>query len=66
MKWVSPESFVDILPVVLADAPPLPGEEARYAQVLAVLDAAQNEPQLKAAMTEAAAEADEQLVTPLL
>jgi hypothetical protein len=40
VKWVPPESFVDTLPVVLADAAPLPGEEAWYAQVLAVLEAA--------------------------
>ena len=53
------------MPAVLADAPPLPGEEARYAQVLAVLEAAKNDPQLKAAMTEGAVEADEQLVKPL-
>jgi hypothetical protein len=66
MVWVPPESFVDTLPVVLGDAPPLPGEEARYAQVLAVLDAARNDPQIKAAMTEGAKEADEQLVKPLL
>jgi hypothetical protein len=64
-KWVFPEKFVDQLPAVLADAPPLPGEEARYAQVLAVVTAAQADPKLKAAMTEAAAEADEQLVKPL-
>ena len=38
-KWVFPEKFFDELPAVLADAPPLPGEEARYAQVLAVLEA---------------------------
>src|SRR5215469_16906154 len=42
IKWVPTGSFVDTLPVVLADAPPLPGEEARYAQVLAVLDAAKS------------------------
>jgi hypothetical protein len=65
VKWVPPESFVDTLPVVLADAPPLPGEEARYAQVLAVLEAAKKEPKIKAAMTQAAGEADEQLVKPL-
>jgi hypothetical protein len=65
VKWVPPESFVDTLPTVLADAPPLPGEEARYAQVLAVLEAAKNEPSIKAAMTQAAAEADAQLVAPL-
>ena len=39
IEWVPPESFFDTLPAVLADAPPLPGEEARYAQVLAVLAA---------------------------
>jgi hypothetical protein len=53
------------LPAVLADAPPMPGEEARYAQVLAVLAAAKNDPTLKQAMTEAAAEADKELVAPL-
>jgi hypothetical protein len=63
--WVPPQAFVDTLPAVLADAPPLPGEEARYAQVLAVLDAAKRDPELKAAMTEGAVEADEQLVKPL-
>jgi hypothetical protein len=64
--WVPAESFIDTLPIVLADAPPLPGEEARYAQVLAVLDAASRDPRLKAPMIEAAKEADEQLVKPLL
>src|SRR5215471_8642129 len=64
-KWVFPEKFVDQLPAVLADAPPLPGEEARYAQILAVLAAARVNPKLKTAMAHAAAEADEQLVKPL-
>jgi hypothetical protein len=63
--WVPPQSFIDTLSAVLADAPPLPGEEARYAQVRAVLEAAKNDPQITAAMTKAAAEADEQLVKPL-
>lgn len=64
-QWVFPDKFVDELPSVLADAPPLPGEEARYAQVLAVLAAARNDPRLKQAMSEGAKEADEQLVKPL-
>jgi hypothetical protein len=64
-KWVFADKFVDQLPAVLADAPPLPGEEARYAQVLAVVAAAEADPKLKAAMAQAAAEADEQLVKPL-
>jgi hypothetical protein len=63
--WVPPESFVDTLPLVLADAPPLPGEEARYAQVRAVLDAARRDDRIKTAMTEGARESDEQLVKPL-
>ena len=65
IKWVPPKSFVATLPAVLADAPPLPGEEARYAQVLAVLEAAKRDPIIKEAMSEGAAEADEQLVAPL-
>src|SRR5262249_15125907 len=43
----------------------LPGEEARYAQVLAVLAAVKASPTLKHAFTDGAKEADEQLVKPL-
>jgi hypothetical protein len=64
-KWVVPARFFQELPAVLADAPPLPGEEARYAQVMAVLAAAKDNPSLMAAMIAAATEADEKLVTPL-
>lgn len=65
-KWVRPETFFDVLPIVLADGAPLPGEEARYAQVLAVLEAAGKNPVLKEAMTQAGAEVEEQVVAPLL
>lgn len=64
-RWVFPDKFVDELSPVLADAPPLPGEEARYAQVLAVLAAAKNNSSIRQAMTNGAREADEKLVTPL-
>ena len=64
-RWVLPEKFVDELAAVLADAPPLPGEESRYAQVLAVLAAAKADPQIKQAMTQGAQEAEEELVEPL-
>ena len=64
-KWVVPEKFFDKLHLVLADAPPLPGEEARYAQVLAVLDALKSNPGLKEPMIETAIECDAQIVTPL-
>ncbi|MDH7785643.1 hypothetical protein QBD01_001661 [Ochrobactrum sp. 19YEA23] len=64
-RWVFPEKFFDELPTVLADALPLPGEEARYAQVLAVLTAARESPEIKQAMVEAAKDAEEKLVNPL-
>lgn len=64
-NWVPPATFFDVLPHALADAPPLPGEEARYAQVLAVLDAAAQEPALRTAMDEAATESERDLVKPL-
>jgi hypothetical protein len=65
VKWVVPESFFDVLPKVLADAPPLPGEEARYAELDAVLAAAGQDPKIKAAMNEAAVAADNELVKPV-
>jgi hypothetical protein len=63
--WVVPEKFPDQLPAVLADAPPLPGEAARYAQVLAVLEAAKKDPKLREAVVEGARDAEETLVKPL-
>jgi hypothetical protein len=64
-QWVFPEKFFDELAAVLADAPPLPGEEARYAQVLSVLEAVKRNPALKQPMIEAAKETEEKLVEPL-
>ena len=64
-QWVPPDKFADELAAVLADAPPLPGEEARYAQVLAVLEAAKADPKLKQAMTDGATESARLLVKPL-
>jgi hypothetical protein len=65
VKWIIPEKFFDVLPQVLADAPPMPGEEARYAQVDAVLTAAEKDPKIKAALNRAAVAADKGLVAPL-
>ena len=64
-QWVFPEKFFDELPAVLADAPPLPGEEARYAQMFALLEAIRNNPALKAVLIKTVAEADDELVKPL-
>ena len=65
MSWVIPEKFFDELPIILADAPPLPGEEARYAQVKAVIEAAKKDPAIKKAMIEAATEAEKEIIKPL-
>jgi hypothetical protein len=65
-RWVVPDKFLDQLPIVLADAPPLPGEEAHYAQALAVLAAAPKDSALRQVMIEEARKADLELVEPLL
>jgi hypothetical protein len=65
-RWVFPETFFDQLPAVLADAPPLPGEEAHSAEIQEVLAAAAVQPELKAAMADEAAKAEKDLVSPLL
>lgn len=65
-RWVFPDKFVDELPTVLNDAKPLPGEQARYAEVLAVIAVAQKDPLLKKAITDEVIKADKDLVDPLL
>jgi hypothetical protein len=65
-KWVFPQTFFDQLPLVLADAPPLPGEEARYAQMLAVVAAAKANPALRRAVVDEATKTEGEMVTPLL
>ena len=65
-KWVFPDKFFDQLPAVFNDAPPLPGEESKYASILAVIAAAQNNPELKKALIDEATKCEEELVDPLL
>ena len=66
VRWVFPDKFVDQLPAVLRDAPPLPGEEARYAEMLSVIEAANKDPALKQAITDEVTKADKEVVAPLL
>ena len=63
--WVVPAKFLETLSLVLEDAAPLPGEEARYAEVLSVIAAARSDAALKAAMVDEATKAEQDLVTPL-
>ncbi|MFI7525621.1 DUF1254 domain-containing protein [Nocardia salmonicida] len=66
IRWVDPDKFFDQLPEVLATVPPLPGEEALYAQIKTVLAAAEQSPQVKKALVDAAHETEAEVITPLL
>jgi hypothetical protein len=62
---VVPEKFFDQLPDVLKEVPPLPGEEPIYALIQSVLDAASKDAGIKAALDQAAVDADANIVKPL-
>ncbi len=64
-KWVVPANFFDVLPVILKEVPPMRGEEAWYAQMQSVLDAAKTNPKIMDELKSAAKEADEELIKPL-
>ncbi len=57
-QWVDPNTFFDVLPAVLKEIPALPGEEGLYAWFQTVLEASSKDPQIAAALREAAVEAD--------
>lgn len=64
-RWVDPETFFDELPTALNDTPPLPGEEALYAQMRSVLAAAAKNPAIRDQLKQTAIEADKDLIGPL-
>src|SRR6516162_3486462 len=43
-QWMNPDTFFDELPAVMKQVPPLPGEEALYAWISSVLEAASKGP----------------------
>jgi hypothetical protein len=61
-KWVDPEKFFDQLGGILDAVPPLPGEEALYAQFRLILDAAERDPAIKQALVEAARETEASVI----
>jgi len=65
-RWVFPERFLDQLPLVLDDAPPLRGEEARYAQMRAMIAIAGKDSALNKAMVDEFKKTDAEVVAPLL
>ncbi|MEV0061264.1 DUF1214 domain-containing protein [Nocardia sp. NPDC050718] len=58
-QWVDPATFFTILPQVLDEVPPLPGEEALYTWLRSIVDAADRDPAVADALTQAALAADE-------
>jgi hypothetical protein len=64
-RWVLPEKYFDQLPEVLQAVPPLPGEEALYGTFKSLLDAAAQDPQIKATLSQTAVAAEEELIKPL-
>jgi hypothetical protein len=65
-QWVNPDTFFDELPAVMKQVPPLPGEEALYAWIGSVLEAASKDPEIKAALKETALAAEREMITPFL
>jgi len=65
-KWVNPDTYFDELPAVMKQVPPLPGEEALYASIGSVLEAASKDPEIKTFLKEAAAATEQEVITPLL
>jgi hypothetical protein len=63
---VHPDTFFDDLETLFKDAPPLPGEEAKYAEALSLVGAAKADAKIKAAIVDEAKQAQQQLVEPLL
>lgn len=62
---VTPEKLLQVLPDLLADVPPLPGEEPLYARLRALADAVGRDPAAAADALAAAEEADAEVVAPL-
>src|SRR5215470_5457938 len=65
-KWVNPETYFDELPAVMKQVPPLPGEEALYAWISSVLEAAAKDPEIKKILRETAVAAEREMITPFL
>lgn len=62
-KWVVPEKFFDQFPEVLATVPPLPGEEALYAQFRQLMNAAKADPEIKKLLVETAIETEKEVIS---
>jgi len=64
--WVNPETYFDELPAVMKQVPPMPGEEALYAWIGSVLEAAAKDPEIKQTLKESAVEAEREMIAPFV
>ena len=62
---VAPDRFLEILPDLLLDVPPLPGEEPLYARLRELVAAVASDPGLAAAASAAVQETERDVVAPL-
>jgi hypothetical protein len=62
--WVVQEKFFDQFPEVLANVPPLPGEEALYSNFKALMEAAAKDPAIKKLLGETAVETEKEVIKP--
>lgn len=63
-KWVIPEKFFDEFPQVLDMVPPLPGEEALYAQFRWLMNLAAKDPNIKKTLIEEAIASEKEVIAP--
>jgi len=64
VKWVNPETYFDQLGMVMDQVPPLPGEEALYAQFRWLLALAAKDPAIKQLLANTAAESEKEIIAP--
>jgi hypothetical protein len=62
--WVVPDRFFDQLPEVLDQVPPLPGEEALYAQFRNLLAVAKRDPETKKVLVNTANATEKEVIEP--
>jgi hypothetical protein len=65
VSFVMPDKFFLEFPQILAEVPPLKGEEALYAQFHSVLDAVKKDSTLYPSLVKAATDAEKELIEPL-
>lgn len=65
VQWVVPQRFFHQLKQVLAEVPPMPGEESIYAQFRALIAAGEADPAIAKVLQEVAKQGEQEMVAPL-